>query len=414
MTWPELRLAVRPLRFLESTVDSPAGILELHSRPAPKLLVWQPELVDWIFRSDETMRHPGGRSLIPLFGSRSPLWAEGTRHIAYRQVLGTPLRGRKLDEVHDVVATTAHAAVDGLRPGTEVALLDWTRAITLRVIARLVLGGFDEDLLAAVTAWIDKAFGARYRTLAYRYLLGALPGPGAELDQELLRTAKAHTDLHPPTLAARMLAGDGPLGPVDDAELRDAVVSMIFAGHETTAAGTAWTLYWLDRNPVIQRQVVAELEASGADGAEAAQVPLLQATIQEMLRLTPPAMSAEHRVLTEDRDAPGHTFPAGAMLTPAIYLAHHHPDVFPSPHRFDPDRFLGGRPPQQRHYFPFGGGTRHCLGSQLAQLEIRMITAAVLRRRIWHRVNPKSGVPQLRGQVLAPTGVRMRVLSCVD
>ena len=413
MSWPELRLAVRPMPFLESTVDSPAMVLELHSRPVPKLLVWHPELVDWIFRSDGTMRHPGGRSLIPMFGARSPLWAEGPRHAAYRQVLGTPLRGRKLAEAYGVIATAAHAAIDGLRPGTEIGLLDWTRAITLRVIARITLGRFDEDLLAAVTAWIDKAFGARYRTLAYRYLLGGLPRPGAELNQELLRTAKAHTDLHPPTLAARMLAGEGPLGAIDDAELRDAVVSMIFAGHETTAAGAAWTLYWLDRNPLIQREVLAELDASGADGAEASQVPLLQATVLEMLRLTPPAMSAEHRVLTDHRDAPGRTFPAGTMLTPAIYLAHHHPDVFPSPHRFDPHRFLGNRPPPW-HYFPFGGGTRYCLGSQLAQTEIRMITAAVLRRRTWRCTNRNAGVPRLRGQVLAPAGVRMRVLSCRD
>jgi cytochrome P450 len=289
----------------------------------------------------------------------------------------------------------------------------WTRAITLRVIARIVLGRFDEDLLGAVTAWIDKAFGARYRTLAYRYLLGGLPRPGAELERELMWTAKAHTDLRPPTLAARMLSGAEPLGAIDDAELRDAVISMIFAGHETTAAGAAWTLYWLDRHPPVRREVLAELEAGGADGADAGQVPLLQATVLEMLRLTPPAMSAEHRVLTEDGEAPGRTLPAGAMLTPAIYLAHHHPDVFPSPRRFDPYRFLGNRPPPQ-HYFPFGGGTRYCLGSQLAQTEIRMITAAVLRRRTWRCVTPNADIPRLRGQVLAPAGVRMRVLSCRD
>src|SRR5262249_10795988 len=145
------------------------------------------------------------------------------------------------------------------------------------------------------------------------------------------------------------------------------------------------------------REVLAELEATGADGTEAARVPLLQATVLEMLRLTPPAMTAEHRVLTED----GRAFPAGTMLTPAIYLAHHHPDAFPNPHRFDPHRFLDNRPPAQ-HYFPFGGGTQYCLGSQLAQTEIRMITAAVLRGRVWRCVGRRAATPRLRGQVLAP------------
>jgi cytochrome P450 family 110 len=413
MSWSELQLAVRPMAFLDATVARPNRILELRRRPARKLLVWDPETVDWIFRSDARTRHPGGRSLVPLFGARSPLWAEGARHAAYRALLGPPLRGRKLADQHDVIADTVQAAVDGLRPGAEVGLLDWTRAITLRVIARIVLGRFGENLLTEFTSWVDKAFGARYRTLAYRYLMGSLPRPRAELTEGLVRTAKAHTELRPPTLAARMLAGDGPIGKLDDQELRDAVVSMMFAGHETTAAGAAWTLYWLDRDDAVAREVGAELEAGGTDGADAARVPLLQATVLEMLRLTPPAMSAEHRVLTEDGCAAGRAFSAGTMLTPAIYLAQHHPDAFPNPRRFDPHRFLGNRPPPQ-HYFPFGGGTRYCLGSQLAQLEIRMITAALLRRRVWRCVNPNAAVARLRGQVLAPAGVRIQVLACLD
>jgi cytochrome P450 len=407
-------MTLRPLPYLESRVDSPAGVLELRGPPEPRLLVWHPELIDWLFRSDERMRHPGGRSLTPLFGQLSLLWAEGPRHAAYRQVLGPPLRGRRLADQRGVIADTVHSAIDELAPGTEVELLAWTRTIAVRVISRMLLGQFDDALLAAVTEWIEKAFGARYRTLAYRYLLGGLPRPGAELDGLLVQTAKAHADLRPPTLAARLLAGDGPLGKIGDTELRDAVISMLFAGHETTAAATAWTLYWLDRHASIRHDVLAELAATSSDGSDTAQVPLLQAVIAEALRLTPPAIFAEHRLLTEDDGSSGREFAAGTMLTPAVCIAHHHPDAFPNPHRFDPNRFLGSRP-LPRHYFPFGGGTRYCLGSQLAQLEIRMISAAVLRRREWHLANPRAGVPQLRGNVMAPASrLRMRVLSCHD
>ncbi|HEX6355591.1 cytochrome P450 [Actinophytocola sp.] len=412
MRWQELRMNLRTLPFLESHVGTSDGVLELRDRPMPKLLVWQPEMIDWIFRSDARLRHPGGQSLTPLFGESSLLWAEGERHTAYRHALGPSLRGRKLTEQKEAVADAVHAAIDRLTPGTVVELLPWTRAIALRVIARILFGHCEDDLLTAVTQWTERAFGARHRTLVYRYLLGGIPRPGAELDRMLVRAAKVNPDLRPRTLAARMLDGDGPLGGIGDTELRDAAISLMFAGHETTAAGAAWALYWLDRNPKVRNEIREEIAATDADGSDPARVPLLAAAVSETLRLTPPASLAEHRVLTEDGEVCGRMMAAGTKLTPAIYLAHHDPDVFGHPKRFDPSRFLGGRPPAH-HYFPFGGGTRYCLGSQLAQLEIRMIVAGVLRRREWRCVNPRAGGPRMRGNVMAPAStLRMRVLTC--
>lgn len=414
MNLPELRMAVRTIPFLESLVDSSDGFTELTGKPEPRLLVWRPDMVDWIFRNDNRMRHPGGRSLIPLFGELSPLWADGSRHASYRRVLGPPLRGRTLVSRSGIVADAARTAIDALTPGTVTELLAWTRAITLRVIAQILLGRYDDALLAAVTTWIEKAFGVKYRTLAYRYLRGGLPVPGTELDHSLVLAAKASTDLRPPTIAARLLSADWPLGRIGDQELRDAVISMLFAGHDTTAAAMAWTLFWLDRNPAVRHALEAELATTESDGSDAARVPLLQATVLESLRLTPPAILAEHRLLTQDETVGGRTFTAGTILTPAIYVAHHHPDVFPNPDRFDPNRFLGDHP-VSAHFFPFGGSVRHCLGGQLAQMEIRMITAALLRRRAWTCITPRLGAVRMRGNVMAPaSGLRLRILACRD
>jgi cytochrome P450 len=204
-------------------------------------------------------------------------------------------------------------------------------------------------------------------------------------------------------LAALLLAGDGPLGVLDDEELRDQIMSLLFAGHETTASATAWVLCWLSRDEKVRRDVIAELAATSDDGSDAAQVPLLHAVTEEALRLSPPAIIAGKRMLTEDGELLGKPSPAGTLVTPCMYLAHRQQDIFPNPRRFDPSRFLGNRVPRQ-HYFPFGGGTRRCLGSELAMLEVRMITAAVLRRCQLHCVNPESGVPELRGpaMTLAP------------
>ena len=408
MSWPELRMAAHPIAFLNSAVDTPGGFLWLRGGAQPKLLVWQPAMIDWIFRNDQRLRHPGSRSLAAVLGRRSLLWAEDPRHAAYRELLDPALHGRRLDNYRGIVAEAVHTAVDALRPGTVVELPGWTRQLTLRIIARILLGQADDAVLAAFTSWIERALGARHRTLAYRWLMGGLPGSGPELDRMLVRSAKSHVDNQPRPLAALMLAGDGPLGGLDDAELRDAIVSLLFAGHETTAAATAWTLYWLDRIPSLRHDVRDEL--AGTAGSNASRTPLLHAVIQETLRLAPPVTVAEHRTLTTDAEIAGHRLPAGTTLSPSVYLAHHNPEQFPNPHRFDPNRFLGTRVPT-RYYFPFGGGARHCVGSQLAHLEIRMIVAAVLGLRDWRCVNPRAGVPQPRGHAMAPASrLRMRVL----
>ncbi|MGH3870282.1 MAG: cytochrome P450 [Pseudonocardiaceae bacterium] len=411
MSLRELQLAMRPLPFLDASARSPGGVLELRTRLTRRLLVWHPDVIEEIFRLDQRLCHPGSRSLIPLLGRQSLLWADGARHAAYRRVLGPPLRGRRLLDYHRIIAGTVDEAVDELIPGTVITLSRWTRQLALRIVARIILGRSDAELLAAFTAWIDDALGSRPRSLAYRWLRGGLPRSGDELDRSLVRCAKDNPSAQPSTLAGLMLAADGPLGRLDDAELRDQLVSLLFAGHETTASAIAWTLYWLDRHENLRHDVLAELVAAG-DGSDAAQVPLLQAVLQEVLRLTPPVPVGANRALAEDAVLGGRPLAAGTVLTPSSYLAHRRPEVFRHPHRFDPSRFLGDRVAAQ-HFFPFGGGSRRCLGNQLAQLEVRMVTAAVLRRREWSCVNPGAGIPELRGHTMAPAArLRMRVLRC--
>lgn len=409
----ELRMALRTLPFLESHASSRDGFVELASDPA-KLLVWHPEAIDWVFRSDTALEHPGSRSLLPLFGEHSLLWADGERHRAFRRVLGPPLRGRKLGAYHANMASTIHDAVGALRAGQVISLPQWTRQLALRIVGHIILGPHEEGLLNQFSDWIDRALGSRARTLAYRFLKGGLPRSTDELDSALVAAAKQNLRAEPATLASLMLSDTCPLGPIDDKDLRDQIVSLLFAGHETTAAATAWTLYWLDRREDLRRDVLDELEQVSDDAPDATQVPLLQAVIQESLRLAPPVMVAENRRLTEPTELLGRSLRPGTVLTTSIYLAHHRSDYYDRPERFDPHRFLGKRVPQQ-HYLPFGGGSRHCLGSQLGQLEIRMIAAAVLRRREWRCVNPRAGALQLRGHAAAPSSsLRMKVTRCRD
>ncbi|WAL63478.1 cytochrome P450 [Amycolatopsis cynarae] len=412
MNRTELRLALRPLAFMDAQAHRAEGLLELRSEPQRRLLVWHPDAVERIFRADQGLHHPGSRSFRPLLGERSLLWQQGERHTAYRRVLGAPLRGRRLAAYRGLVAGTVHDEIDELGEGTEFGLADWTRRVTLKIMGRIVFGHADAALLTPFATWMDRALGSHYRTLAYRFLKGGLPLPDPELERLLVRGAREAARENPESLAGRLLEDQGPFAGLDDGELRDQIVSLLFAGHETSASTAAWALYWLDRHDTIRQEVLAEL-ASGADGFAADEVPLLQAVVQETLRITPPVPAAGNRVLTGDCPYHGQTLAAGTVLTPSIHLAHHRADSFPEPQRFDPRRFLGRKVPSSV-YFPFGGGTRHCLGSQLGQVEVRMIVAALLRRREVRCVNPRAGVPQLRGHAMAPSPkLRMRVSSCL-
>jgi cytochrome P450 family 110 len=418
MNRKEFHFAFQTLSFLDSHENNPAGVFELRARPTPRLLVWHPEGIDWIFRASRQFHHVPSRTLSLLLGQKSLLAAEGLRHAAYRQVLGPSLRGRQLQVCHNIISHTIHAAIDALAPGTIISLIQWTRKITLRVISQILLGYSDDLLLKSFSARVDSVLGSRSRTLAHRYLCAYSLSIAARqlflrnrcwLDDMLLKSAKVTTTAQHPPLAALLLAGEEPLGMLGDDELRDQIMSLLFAGHETTASATAWVLYCLGRDEKVRHDVIAELATASNEGSDPAQVPLLHAVIQEALRLYPPAIIAGKRMLTADGELLGKPLPVGTIVTPCIYLAHHQPDLFPSPRQFDPSRFLGNRVSRQ-YYFPFGGGARRCLGSELAMLEIRMITAAVLRRCQLHCVNPEAGIPELRGPAMTMAhGLQMSI-----
>jgi cytochrome P450 len=415
MALNSMRFRYRTLPFLDSYKNNTGGILDLRSRSPRRLLVWHPDGIDWIFRSDRGMQHVPSRTLSPLLGRTSLLWAEGPRHSAYRRVLGPALQGASLQAYHSIISHTVQSALDVLVPGTVVSLVEWSRQVTLRIISQLLLGRADTLLLELFSSHITRVLGSRARALSYRCPPAStsswLPFLTSrhELDSRLLKSAKATAESPSPPLVALLLSGKEPLGALGDRELADQIVSLLFAGHETTASATSWTLYWLSREDNVRRDIIAELDATSNDGSDPEQVPLLHAASQETLRLCPPAFIAGKRKLTTDGELLDTPVTAGTVITPCMYLAHHQPTLFPHPHRFDPSRFLGTRVPH-RYYFPFGGGTRHCLGSKLAMVEIRMITAAVLRRYELRCVNPEAGIPILRGPAMTlPQNVRMLI-----
>ena len=365
MNRTELRFTLQLIPFLDSVEGLDDGLVKLRDR---RWLVWHPDVMAALFRHDRDLRHPPSRTLSPLLGNRSVLWLDGAEHTAYRRTLAPMLRGTRYQALID---ETVGRSIAELPSGDPVGLAEWTRKLTLRIIGRIVFGVDDDELLTAFTRWLDRRLGSRVRTLAHRYLARGTTRFDPRLDEMLLHRAKT---AEPPALAACL--------PPED--LRDQVVSLLFAGHETTASATAWTVYWIERTPGLAERLVH-------DDA------LLDATIRESLRLCPPATLAGNRM---SRD--------GMVITPSIYLAHRRAATHPDPHVFDPAR----TPPPPGAYFPFGGGVRHCPGKDLALLEIRTIVTALLRHRRISLTAPRSCTPQLRGAAMAPPPSLAMVATC--
>jgi cytochrome P450 len=263
------------------------------------------------------------------------------------------------------------------------------QAITLEVILRAVFGVADEQRRARLRELLKDLLGStasaglQFAVLLSRRL-GVGPDPLARLQalsagiDELLLAEVAERRADPEGTAARedicsLLVRarfeDGEA--MDDREVRDQLVTLLIAGHETTATALAWTLDLLTRHPETLARLASEVRA----GEEA----YLRAVIAEALRLRPVLPLAGRRLATELR-VNGHVLPPGSDVTPAIWLTHTRADVYPEPYAFRPERFLG-RSPSTYAWIPFGGGIRRCLGAAFAEMEMRVVLSEVVRRR---------------------------------
>ncbi|MFE3320240.1 cytochrome P450 [Nocardia sp. NPDC059195] len=329
----------------------------------------------------------------PMVGAASLILSSGTRHRTDRALLAPALHGarvRSMEKViRDVTLNEIRCGADGpWRIGTRIDALRAARTITLRVILATVFGsdsdreaeygGVVTDFLATFTTPLMVApvlrrgiggFGPWERFTAAR----------ARLDELLLaditrrrRTGPAGGDLLDLLLTTRYDDGSSPT----DTELCEQLRTLLVAGHETTATTLTWALYHLHREPGLLTRLLAELPTAGEDPAEQARLPLLDAVCQETLRLHPP-VPIVLRTLTEPLRWRGVDVAAGATIGLAVGVLHRQPATWPAPHLFHPDRFLD-RTVTPFEFAPFGGGHRRCIGSTLADHELRIVLATLL------------------------------------
>lgn len=344
-----------------------------------------PEDVKQVFTGDPEQLRAGEANAIlrPVVGSRSVLLLDEPAHMTQRRLMLPPFHGERMQRYGELMAEVTRAEVERWPVAEQFALWPRMQAITLEVIMRAVFGiteadhlGHVRELLRHMLDWTTSP-----RQLAFLSLVGPTR---VEANREF-RAVMAPVDAAVLALIARRRAGNDSQGREDilsmllqaryedgtgmsDLQLRDELMTLLVAGHETTATSLAWALERLLRHPGKLERLREEVTAGGQE--------YLDAVIKETLRLRP-VLPLVVRRLREPMRFGGHLLPAGVSVAPCIYLVHRRPDIYPEPQRFVPERFLE-RPAGTYTWIPFGGGVRRCLGASFAQFEMAKVLETVL------------------------------------
>ena len=387
-----LEWIARPARFLERCRDrhgDPFTIRILWA-DAPLVMVSDPEEVKRLFRGDPDVLHAGESAshLRLVAGPNSILLLDGPEHLRQRKLLLPPFHGQRMQAYAGLVADVAHRDVDTWPVGEPFPVAPHVHRITLEVIIRAVFGIEDRERVEHLRGLLDRMLDMVVsvpRMLAMSLVRKDL-GPWSPWGS--FRRARAAVDEVLYDQIARRRGGEGGEErddilsllleardedgqPMSDRELRDELMTLLLAGHETTAGSLAWVLERLVRH----REALARVRAEAAAGED----EYLDAVIRETHRVRP-VLSVVPRKLTRPLEVAGYELPAGVHATPCIYLAHRRPDLYPDPEEFRPERFLGERAPDSYAWIPFGGGIRRCLGASFATMEMKVVLSAILSR----------------------------------
>jgi cytochrome P450 len=399
---PIVGLATQPLHFLEQARERYGDIYTLDFGVTKVTMLNSPHHIQHVLVDRAANYRKGGQlwdSIRALLGNGLPV-SEGDFWLRQRRMMQPHFHRQRLAGLtaHLVAATSESLQHWDAAVGRPFNLAGAFSPITMRVITRMLFGQ------GLARKEIDDVSGAMAYMLDYitlgslaRGLPSWVPVPGAarfarcraRVDEVISRLierqrAAAHAD---DTLLAMLVAmvDDETGAKMDNVQLRDEVVSMFLAGYETTSVTLAWLFYYLAQHPQVAERIRAEVdEVLGEREPSFADLPQLAYTrmaVMEALRVRPPVWWLT-RTAVEDDTIDGLTIPAGSLVGTVFYAAHHHPDYWEHPERFEPERFTPERAAGRHKYAwaPFGAGQRHCIGKDLAMMEAQVIVAMIFQR----------------------------------
>jgi cytochrome P450 len=350
------------------------------------VIVSSPEAVKEIFRGDPEKLYAGEANAIlgPILGANSVLLLDGKRHLRERRLLLPPFHGERMQSYGELMAGIAREEIDTWPVGTPFAAQPHMQSLTLEIILQAVFGLREGERLGRIRNALRRILDDATSKLTLLTLVALGPqrfsrlrkvretlGAADRLLFDEIDERRRSGDLseRADILSLLLQATDENGEPLSDRELRDELMTLLVAGHETTATALSWVLERLTREPERMRRLVAEIDAGES-------TDYLDAVVLETLRLRPVLPVVVRRV-KGPMTIGGVDLPEGATVAPGISLVHSRPEIYPDPESFRPERFLE-QPPGTYTFIPFGGGVRRCLGAAFAQYEMRIVLRELL------------------------------------
>ena len=394
----------------------------------PWVFVSNPQAIGQILTSDtKQFEAPGDVNELfqPLMGKHGVITISGSRHRRQRELVMPPFHGERMRTYGEIISDITEQVMSEWKMGEPFVLRHSMQAISLRVILRAVFGLNEgsryQQMEHLLTSILDVT--ASPLSMSTRFFpilqqdLGAWSPWGrflrqrqqidsliyAEIQERREQGSSDRTDILSMLMAARDQAGAA----MTDVELRDELMTLLLAGHETTATAITWALYWIHKQPEVKKKLLEELDSLGEpDNNVIFKLPYLNAVCSETLRIYPVGMLTFPRVAREPVQLLDYQLEPGTTVVGCIYLTHQREDIYPQPKQFKPERFLE-RQFSPYEYIPFGGGSRRCIGMAFALFEMKVVLAKILANFELELANKRPVKAVRRGLVSAPTTVQM-------
>ena len=415
---------MHPLDFLEDCAEKYGDTFNLNLFGFPFFtIVSHPQANQEIFNVD-AKQFDAGRSnnlIRVLLGDNSLILMDGDRHRRERKLLMPPFHGEKVKSyaqtICDIASTSASKWQTQKTFSAQKAMQDITLETILHVVFGLSEGERYQQMKPLLAKLLDMVGAPIRASVLFLPILqqdwGAWSPWGqfvrcrqkiydllqAEIDERRSQPNSDGNDILSLMLSARDEDGQ----PMTDAELKDEMITLLTAGHETTATALSWAFYWIEKLPEVKEKLLQELDnlPEHPDPLEVSRLPYLSAVCSETLRIYPVAIITFPRIAKSPVEIMGYQFDKEAMLAPCIYLTHQREDLYPEPKKFKPERFLT-RQYTPNEFLPFGGGNRRCIGYVLALLEMKLVLATILTNYELTLASDRPVVPRRRGGTVAP------------
>ena len=433
-------------------VADPVGYMETAAQKYPDIFTSQiigfgnsiifvnePQAIQQLLTNDrKQFSAPGELNAIlePILGRSGVIMLDGDRHKKRRQLIMPSFHGSRMQNYGQLVTEITTKVFDKLFANKATNPNFFAREamqdISLQIILQAVFGLYEGERCQQLKMLMNKMSELFTSPLSSSFLFfpaiqkdlgawspwGNLVRQRERIDQLIymeIAERRANLDLNrTDILSMLMTARDEEGNPMTDLELRDELLTLLFAGHETTATAMSWALYWIHHLPDVKEKLLHELKSitDPTDWMSIFRLPYLTAVCNETLRIHPVAMLTFPRVVVEPVELLGYKLESNTIVIGCIYLLHHREELYPDAKQFKPERFLD-RQFSPYEFMPFGGGVRRCVGEALAQFEMKIVLATILLNYDLELSDRKPVKPQRRGVTLAPAGGIKMTLSAI-